>query len=210
MLLKCHHWVYLLYYFVLWENHTGFFCFCMSLIFWWNNYVNRFCNFETTYYSWNKHKILELFSYILVDHLPIFSLEFWWAFQRDTLPAQAEGQPTWKGESGVAHFLEQLHLLIQEVLLWEVTEMRVCADRAQAYRSKEPGSGSSPWLWRLLWCPKFSPLSLRRFWHIVEENRAAVVVAPLRVTQHPCAFLSQFTEVALGLQSHIIMCETEA
>jgi hypothetical protein len=32
----------------------------------------------------------------------------------------------------VAHLLDELHLLVLEVVLQEVTEMRVCAGRAQS------------------------------------------------------------------------------
>ena len=39
-------------------------------------------------------------------------------------------------ESGVAHLLDEFHLPIQDVVLQEVTELRVCAGRPRAGRSK--------------------------------------------------------------------------
>lgn len=41
-----------------------------------------------------------------------------------------------------AHPLDELHLLIQEVVFQEATEMRVCVDRAQGVRILFQGQGS--------------------------------------------------------------------
>ena len=54
-----------------------------------------------------------------------------WAFRRGTLPAQPV-----EVNQVVAHFLDEFHLLIKELVLQEVTEIRVCVGRPRACRSR--------------------------------------------------------------------------
>ena len=58
-------------------------------------------------------------------------------------PAQPGGPPACGGDSGVAHLLDEFHLPIQDLVLQEVTELRVCAGRAQG-RQVQEGLGQAP------------------------------------------------------------------
>lgn len=113
----------------------------------------------------------------------------------------------------VAHLLDDLHLLIQEVAFQEVTKMRVCAGRTQGMQIQEglvqvllQGQGSFHGLLG------FTPFILRWLLHILEECTAPAIVLKLEETLGTLAFLlGQFAEeVAYALQSHVIPIKKEA
>ena len=113
----------------------------------------------------------------------------------------------------VAHLLDELHLLIQEVAFQEVTEMRVRAGRTQGMQIQEgliqvllQGQGSFHGLLG------FTPFILRWLLHILEECTAPEIVLQLEETLRALALLlGQFAEeVAYALQSHVIRIKKEA
>nr|CAA38248.1 unnamed protein product [synthetic construct] len=113
----------------------------------------------------------------------------------------------------VAQLLDELHLLIQEVAFQEVTEVRVCAGRAQGVQIQEglvqvllQGQGSLHGL------QGFTPLILRWLLHILEECTAPAFVLQLEETLGALALLlGQFAEeVAYAFQSHVIPIKKEA
>lgn len=121
-------------------------------------------------------------------------------------------QPTDVGQV-VAHLLDELHLLIQEVAFQEVTEMRVCTGRSQGMQIQEglvqvllQGQGSFHGLLG------FTPFILRWLLHILEECTAPTIVLQLEETLGALALLlGQFAEeVAYALQSHVIPVKKEA
>ena len=128
---------------------------------------------------------------------------------KEVLAQRCLGPSSQPAEVGqvVAHLLDDLHLLIQEVVFKEVTEMRICAGRAQGMKIQEglvqvllQGQGSFHGLLG------FTPLILRWLLHILKECTASAIVLQLEETLGALALLlGQFAEkVAYTLQSHVI------
>ncbi|EDL00664.1 mCG1042745 [Mus musculus] len=113
----------------------------------------------------------------------------------------------------VAHLLDELHLLIQEVAFQEVAEMRVCAGRTQGMQIQEclvqvllQGQGSFHGLLG------FTPFILSWLLHILKECTTPTIILQLEQTLGPLALLlDQFAEeVTYALQSRVIPTKKEA
>ncbi|KAF6094757.1 hypothetical protein HJG60_011855 [Phyllostomus discolor] len=96
-----------------------------------------------------------------------------------TQPSLGPGQPAAVSQV-VAHLFDEFHLFIQEVVLQEVTEMRVCVGRTQGMQIPkglvqvllQDHGGFHDVL-------SLTPLTLGRLPHILEENEALVLVLHL-------------------------------
>lgn len=106
----------------------------------------------------------------------------------------------------ISHLLEEFDLLVQEMVLQEVTEMRVCVGRTQKGQIQVVLQAQGDFHGILA----LAPLILGWFLHILEEGAAAVLVSYLQKRLDALTlFLHQLAgEVARVLQSHIIMVKT--
>ena len=108
-----------------------------------------------------------------------------------------------------AHLLDEFHLLIQEVVLQEITELRVCVGRTEDMQIQKGlvqvlhGHGG---FHGILSCTR---LIVGQFLHILEENVATAPVLHLQEMLGFPVLVGQLGELVHALQSHIVTGEIE-